>query len=219
MPVHRRTPVLVGVGVVQQRADDPRQAREPLLLMGDALERAADDAGSRALLAKADVTEPSAPVPTVSFEVSFSMSGEIAMTAFSEESAANVIESYFWRKLLVRSGLARILPRVRRELKGGDFAFGARRNASSSVAKSTLPTPLTRIRLVSIRISSWVSLPSRKLKRPIAQLILDSDPGSTAGSSATKRFTAHISKMPDLKSRGQTAKSMRRQAKPSTSWT
>ena len=49
-----RTPVLVGVGVVQQRAEDPREAREPLLLMGDALERAADDAGSRALLARAD---------------------------------------------------------------------------------------------------------------------------------------------------------------------
>jgi len=49
-----RTPVLVGVGVVQQRAEDPREAREPLLLMGDALERASADAGSRALLARAD---------------------------------------------------------------------------------------------------------------------------------------------------------------------
>lgn len=49
-----RTPVLVGAGVVQQRAEDPREAREPLLLMGDALERAAEDAGSRALLARAD---------------------------------------------------------------------------------------------------------------------------------------------------------------------
>jgi acetyl-CoA C-acetyltransferase len=54
MPHGPRTPVLVGVGAVQQRAEDPREAREPLLLMGDALERAADDAGSRALLARAD---------------------------------------------------------------------------------------------------------------------------------------------------------------------
>jgi acetyl-CoA C-acetyltransferase len=54
MPDAARIPVLVGVGVVQQRADDPREAREPLLLMGDALDRAADDAGSRALLARAD---------------------------------------------------------------------------------------------------------------------------------------------------------------------
>ena len=45
-----RTPVLVGVAAVQQRCDDPREAREPLSLMGDALERAAEDAGSRALL-------------------------------------------------------------------------------------------------------------------------------------------------------------------------
>jgi acetyl-CoA C-acetyltransferase len=54
MPHHPHTPVLVGAGVVQQRAEDPREAREPLLLMGDALERAAHDAGSRALLARAD---------------------------------------------------------------------------------------------------------------------------------------------------------------------
>jgi hypothetical protein len=40
---------------------------------------------------RAPLTDPSAPVPTVSFEVSFSMSGEIAMTAFSEESAANAL--------------------------------------------------------------------------------------------------------------------------------
>ena len=49
-----RTPVLVGVGVVQQRAEDPREALEPLRLMGNALERAAEDAGSRRLLARAD---------------------------------------------------------------------------------------------------------------------------------------------------------------------
>ncbi len=48
-----RTPVLVGAGAVQQRLDDPRAAREPIELMIAALERAADDAGSRALLAKA----------------------------------------------------------------------------------------------------------------------------------------------------------------------
>jgi acetyl-CoA C-acetyltransferase len=47
-------PVLVGAAAVQQREDDPARAREPLALMGDALERAAEDAGSRALLARAD---------------------------------------------------------------------------------------------------------------------------------------------------------------------
>src|SRR5262249_41143405 len=53
-PIDPRTPVLVGVGAVQQREDAPRWAREPVELMIAALERAADDAGSRALLARAD---------------------------------------------------------------------------------------------------------------------------------------------------------------------
>jgi acetyl-CoA C-acetyltransferase len=49
-----RTPVLVGVGAVSQREADPARAQEPLALMAAALERAAEDAGSRALLARAD---------------------------------------------------------------------------------------------------------------------------------------------------------------------
>jgi acetyl-CoA C-acetyltransferase len=49
-----RTPLLVGVGAVTQREPDPARAREPLALMALALERAAEDAGSRALLARAD---------------------------------------------------------------------------------------------------------------------------------------------------------------------
>ena len=49
-----RNPVLVGVGAVQQRLDDPSAALEPIELMIAALERAAADAGSRALLAQAN---------------------------------------------------------------------------------------------------------------------------------------------------------------------
>lgn len=49
-----RTPVLVGVAAISQRCEDPLDAREPLEAMIAALERAAEDAGSRALLAKAD---------------------------------------------------------------------------------------------------------------------------------------------------------------------
>jgi acetyl-CoA C-acetyltransferase len=52
--VDPRTPVLVGCGQVKQRCDDPREALEPLALMADAAERAADDAGSRALLRSLD---------------------------------------------------------------------------------------------------------------------------------------------------------------------
>jgi len=48
------TPVLVGAGAVSERATDPSRVGEPLALMQAALERAAEDAGSRALLARAD---------------------------------------------------------------------------------------------------------------------------------------------------------------------
>ncbi|MAG29289.1 MAG: hypothetical protein CL908_00150 [Deltaproteobacteria bacterium] len=54
MPIDPRTPVLVGVGAVTQHVDDPQEASEPLALMAQALERAAEDAGSRALLASVD---------------------------------------------------------------------------------------------------------------------------------------------------------------------
>jgi len=49
-----RTPVLVGVAQVEQRIDDPNEAREPLDLMAEAVVEAAEDAGSRELLARAD---------------------------------------------------------------------------------------------------------------------------------------------------------------------
>lgn len=54
MALDPRTPLLVGAGAVTQREADPARAREPLALMALALERAAEDAGSRALLARAD---------------------------------------------------------------------------------------------------------------------------------------------------------------------
>ena len=50
----RTLPVLVGVGQVLQRQDDPRQAAEPLALMLAALEQAGEDAGAPKLLQRAD---------------------------------------------------------------------------------------------------------------------------------------------------------------------
>jgi acetyl-CoA C-acetyltransferase len=47
-------PVLAGVGQVLQRLDDPREAAEPLAMMGKALERAGEDAGAPKLLQQAD---------------------------------------------------------------------------------------------------------------------------------------------------------------------
>jgi acetyl-CoA C-acetyltransferase len=48
------TPVLVGIAAVQQKADDYREALEPVALMEQALRNAAVDAGSESLLARAD---------------------------------------------------------------------------------------------------------------------------------------------------------------------
>lgn len=52
--VAARTPVLVGVAAVSQRSEDPAEGLEPAALMAQALEAAADDAGSRQLLRDAD---------------------------------------------------------------------------------------------------------------------------------------------------------------------
>jgi acetyl-CoA C-acetyltransferase len=49
-----RTPVLIGIGAVTQRETDVARSLEPVALMARALERAADDAGSRRWLERAD---------------------------------------------------------------------------------------------------------------------------------------------------------------------
>jgi len=51
--VNPRTPVIVGVGVASQRLDEPYQAKEPFELMAEACVRAAEDAGSSALISEA----------------------------------------------------------------------------------------------------------------------------------------------------------------------
>jgi len=54
MSVDPRTPVLVGVGQVSQRFDDPLKGAEPLEMMIQAVQRAADDARAPGLLERAD---------------------------------------------------------------------------------------------------------------------------------------------------------------------
>ena len=54
MSAAERTPVLIGVGALTQREADPTRALEPARLMQRALEQAADDAGSRQWLERAD---------------------------------------------------------------------------------------------------------------------------------------------------------------------
>ncbi len=54
MNAARTCPVLAGVGQVLQRCEDPREASEPLELMGSALERAGEDCAAPKLLARAE---------------------------------------------------------------------------------------------------------------------------------------------------------------------
>ena len=54
MSLDLRTPVVVGAAAVSQQVDDPMQASEPLELMAEALRRASEDAGSKALLSGVD---------------------------------------------------------------------------------------------------------------------------------------------------------------------
>jgi acetyl-CoA C-acetyltransferase len=53
-PIGDRTPVLVGVGAISRRCEDPAAAPEPLASMAEAIEKAAADAGAPALLARAN---------------------------------------------------------------------------------------------------------------------------------------------------------------------
>ncbi len=50
----RTTPVLVGVGQLDEHVDDPRSGTEPIEMMINALHVAADDAGCSDLLEKAN---------------------------------------------------------------------------------------------------------------------------------------------------------------------
>jgi acetyl-CoA C-acetyltransferase len=49
-----RTPILVGAGQLMQRCEDPADGEEPLELIAQAMQRAADDAGAPTLLERAD---------------------------------------------------------------------------------------------------------------------------------------------------------------------
>ena len=53
-PLDDRAPVLVGIGTVEQRLDDPLDAKEPLSLMLEAIQRAGADSGRPELLTRVD---------------------------------------------------------------------------------------------------------------------------------------------------------------------
>ena len=54
MAADDQTPIFIGVAQVEQREDDPNAAKEPLDLMVQAIEAAAQDCGLPEILQKAD---------------------------------------------------------------------------------------------------------------------------------------------------------------------
>ncbi len=86
MSIDPRTPVLVGAGAVSQRIEDHTAAREPIELMIEALERAADDAGNRELLARASVVRVPKGFPL------YSDPGRIVADRFAPEAKTELAE-------------------------------------------------------------------------------------------------------------------------------
>ena len=89
MTINPRTPVLVGIGVMAQREDDPLRAREPLDLMLDAVGRAATDTGSDAARVLAGVGRIAVPKGRWRYQ---NPAGAIAR-AIGADQAATVLAS------------------------------------------------------------------------------------------------------------------------------
>jgi acetyl-CoA C-acetyltransferase len=131
-----RVPVLVGAAAVQQREDDPARAREPLALMGDALERAAEDAGSRALLARAD----SIRVPRGFWD--YADPGRALAERFGAAAARTSVAEIGVLQTTLLGAAARDVAEGRADVvlvAGGEARYRAQRAQQAGV-----PAPLTR---------------------------------------------------------------------------
>ena len=91
----------MGAGVASQRADDPADALEPLELMIAALETAADDAGSRLLLGRAD----SIRVPKGFWD--YSDPGRLIAQRFGADKAATTVAEIGVLQTTLLGGAAR----------------------------------------------------------------------------------------------------------------
>ena len=85
------SPVLVGIGAVQQKLADPAAALEPVALMEKALRAAAADAGSEALLARAgEILVPAVPA-TPSMGFAFGIKAFLAVVVAGPVTLAGTI--------------------------------------------------------------------------------------------------------------------------------
>jgi len=104
------TPVLVGVGALTEQVEDPREASEPLELMAAALGRAAEDAGSKAILAEIDtIWIPRGFWP-------YSNPGRLLAERFGAPSARNVVAEIGILQTSILGRAARALAEGRSEV-------------------------------------------------------------------------------------------------------
>ncbi len=135
MSLDPRTPVVVGVGAVTEQIDDPREASEPLDLMAAALARAAEDAGSKALLAAVDTIW----IPRGFW--AYSNPGQLLAERFGASGVRNIVAEI---GILQTS----ILGRAARALAEGDgevamIVGGEARDRSSRLQRQGLEAPTT----------------------------------------------------------------------------
>ena len=129
------TPVLVGVGALTEQVEDPREASEPLELMAAALGRAAEDAGSKAILAEIDtIWIPHGFWP-------YSNPGRLLAERFGAPSARNVVAEIGILQTSILGRAARALAEGRSEV--AVIVGGESRDRSSRLRRAGLEEPMT----------------------------------------------------------------------------
>jgi len=129
------TPVLVGVGALTEQVEDPREASEPLELMAAALGRAAEDAGSKAILAEIDtIWIPRGFWP-------YSNPGRLLAERFGAPSARNVVAEIGILQTSILGRAARALAEGRSEV--AVIVGGESRDRSSRLQRAGLEEPMT----------------------------------------------------------------------------
>ncbi len=135
MTLDPRTPVVVGAAAVSQQFDDPMQVSEPLELMAEALQRASEDAGSKALLSGVD----SIWAPRGFWE--YSNPGRILAERFGAASARTVIAEVGVLQTTLLGRVAQSLVDGRSEIS---MIVGAEaRDRASRLQRQGLDVPLT----------------------------------------------------------------------------
>lgn len=135
MTLDPRTPVLVGAAAINQRADDPTELSEPLDLMAEALEAAAEDAGSKALLSGVDC------IWSTRGFWSYSDPGRLLAARFGAASVRTVIAEIGILQTTVLGRAAQSIAEGRSEIA---MIVGAEaRDRSSRLQRQGLDVPLT----------------------------------------------------------------------------